>query len=116
MHNVTSYIFLSITIVLFISITSCKDFQRFKYEKYTCKNNFLNVNEIYITKNKVDDIAQIFINGNPHKATIVDINDEKIILKMESMEFKLFRSSGEVKVLNQNDLHNLKCQKTVFTI
>ena len=104
-------------ILCLIIFSGCEDlFVRFKYEKYECKPNRVNLKKIFVKNYDQGDEADVEIGDYLYKFKITYISDEKMYLVQEAEDFvvKIYRKRDKIEARVDNLIINIQCAKETF--
>ena len=108
---------IGLTVFCLIVLSGCEDlFVRFKYERYECKPNGVNLNKIFIKNYDQGDEADVEIGDYLYKFKITYISDQKMYLVQEAEDFviKIYRKTDKIEARMDNLILNLQCVKETF--
>lgn len=106
-------------LILFLCfiITNCdRIFTRFSHSNYECQNNIFSIKSIWVTKKLQIFDGHIIVGDIKFKFDNIFELDNKLFLVLENPEIKLEINNlnNNIIVVRENNLINIKCEKSYF--
>lgn len=98
-------------------MTSCDNvFTRFSHFNYECQNNIFDIKNIWVTKRLQIFDGHIILGDIKFKFDNISELDNKLFLELENLGLKLEINNlkNSIIVVKENNLINIKCEKSYF--
>ena len=109
-------VFKTIIIIYILFFLGCNNFKRFEQKKYFCNSNDLNIELIDILETRSIKKSYLTIKGKEYPTEILNINNDEISLKLNSIYIKINLLNNEITANDDNKVYFLKCDKSNFNI
>ena len=96
-------------------LSSC-NLERFRHEKYSCKNQRLDIYDIIVRHAKKGSTAKIVRSMSEFDAIITSVNSKSIMIEGGGISLQIDRRSGRAIAQKRNKYYSMECKVSVFTL